>query len=222
MYGYGKNIDFVKKYLDSGFVIPDEEEAVATESVSIYTPDDGLDFVLEAYKKDSRKMHNAQTTIYKAYKNYKNAEDKIDSQISKIAEGGKNLLIGDVKTEIIEGKKFSAIGLLKKALGTAALFAWGPIQAIIALVVRYALKKQTTMAERKKIILEIREELEMIEEKIEDARGDQNRQAKYALMRTRAELITAMQKIQLGLEADERSINTAKATVDKVRSGGGF
>jgi hypothetical protein len=174
--------------------------------------------VTEAYSKNSSTYHKVQNKVYSAYKNYKSAEGKVDSQISKVVQGMKNVLIGDIKTEIIEGKKFSAISLLKKLLGTAAIFAFGPIKGVVALVVRYALKKNTTMAERKKIILELEAELDMINEKIDDARGDNNRQAKYAMMRTRTELTNALKRIKYGLEADERSVNKAKATISSIRS----
>jgi len=158
----------------------------------------------------SSKLQSAQATIYHAYKNYKNNEKKVDSQISKMVDACKRLAIGDVRTEIIEGKKFSAIGLLKKALGTAAIFAFGPIKGLIALVVRYALKKKTTTAERRKILTELQVELDMVTEKIEDAKGDGNREAKYAMMRTQAELKAAIAKIKYGLEVDERNIEGAK------------
>lgn len=172
-------------------------------------PEDMVE-AMEDYKKSSSKMQDAQANIYKAYKNYKNAEQKVDSQITKMVQAAKRLAIGDTRTEIIEGKKFSAIGLLKKALGTAAVFSFGPIKGLILLVVRYALKKKTTNAERKKILLEMQVELDMLNEKIEDARGDGNRQAKYAMMRTRAELEAAINKIKYGIEADEKMLAGAK------------
>ena len=167
------------------------------------------EIALEDYKKSSSKVQSAQANIYKAYKNYKNAEQKVDGQISKMVQAAKRLAVGDVRTEIIEGKKFTAIGLLKKALGTAAVFAFGPIKGLVLLVIRYALKKKTTNAERRKILHELQIELDMLNEKIEDARGDGNRQAKYAMMRTKAEIEAAIKKIQYGLTVDERNLKGA-------------
>ncbi len=160
-------------------------------------------------------MHSAQHKIYKSFKKYKNAEDKIDSQVTKMTTAAKGLLIGDVRSEIVEGKKVTALGLVKSALASAAIFSIAPIRGLMLLLTRYALKKKTTVTERKKIILELEAELEMIEEKIDDARGDGNREAKYALMRTRTEIVNAIRKIKLGLEADERSISTAKSLINK-------
>ena len=167
------------------------------------------EIAMEDYKRGSSKVQSAQANIYKAYKNYKNAEQKVDSQISKMVQAARRLAVGDVRTEIIEGKRFSAIGLLKKALGTAAVFSFGPIKGLILLVVRYALKKKTTNSERRKILRELQIELDMLNEKIEDARGDGNRQAKYAMMRTKAEIEAAINKIKYGLEVDERNLKGA-------------
>jgi len=216
LYHYNQYKDIIekKKYLLTDTSL-DQTKVPVSEAVMPYTPNDGLQYVIEAYKKDSVVMHDEQHKIYKAFKNYKNAEDKVDSQLTKMVNTTKNMFLGDVRTEIVEGKNVTPIGLLKKALGTAAVFSFGPIKGLVLLVVRYALKKQTSVSERKKIILELEAELEMIEEKIEDARGDNNRQAKYALMRTRTELNTAIRKIKLGLEADQRSIDTAKNLINR-------
>lgn len=193
-------------------------ENSVTESMT-YIPDDGFEYVIEQYKKNSVQIHDNGAKLYKAYKNYKNNQDKIDSQLSKAVQWGKKLLIGDVKTEVIEGKKFSAMSLLKTALSTAAIFSVSWIAGLIAIVVKYSLKKSTTISERKKIVMELEAEIEMINEKIEDARGDGDREAKYAMMRTRTELQNALKRIKYGMEADERSVNTAKSTIKSIRSG---
>lgn len=172
-------------------------------------PEDLDEVAMEAYDKRSAKLQSTEAKIYHAYKNYKNSEQKVDSQITKMVQAAKKLAIGDTRTEIIEGKKFSAIGLLKKALSTAAIFAFGPIKGLILLVIKYALKGKTTAAERKKILLELQVELDMITEKIEDAKGDGNRQAKYAMMRTKAELEAAIAKIRYGVTVDEKMLEGA-------------
>ena len=63
--------------------------------------------------------------------------------------------------------------------------------------------------------LEIDSEIKMLDEKIEDARGDVNRQAKYALMRTRSELIRARDKIKYNLTATKDDIKTAKSYLSR-------
>lgn len=221
---FAMNIEEIKKYIHNTLYnacidtdVTLIENNSAKESFCIhYKPEDGFEFAIESFDKKSKKLEKTENGIYRAFKAYKNAEDKVDSQITKAAQDSKKLLIGDTRTEIIEGKKFSAIGLLKQILTTAGLFAFGPIKGLIANIVRYALKKETTISERRKIIMELQEELEMIDEKIEDAKMDGDREAKYAMMRTRTELKNAMDRIQYGLEADERSINTAKNVVSNI------
>lgn len=176
-----------------------------------------LDVVTEAKKELSAKMNTAEKKIYKAYRTYKENEEKVDSQITKAVTGLKGVLTGDVREEIIEGKKFSAIGLLKKLLGGVALFSFSKILGAITLVTHFALKKKTTDSERSKILMEIDTEIAMLEEKINDARADQNRDAKYAMMRTKKELENAKARIEYGMSADQGSLSNTKKTLDESR-----
>lgn len=178
------------------------------------------DIATEA-KEASAKMNNAEKKIYKAYRVYKQNEEKVDSQITKALNGLKGVLTGNVREKIIEGKKFSAIGLLKKLLGGVALFSFSKIFGVITLVTSYALKKKTTASERSKILMEIDTEIAMLEEKIKDARGDDNREAKYAMMRTKKELENAKSRIEYGMEADRGSLSKASKTLNDSRNARG-
>ena len=191
-----------------------KKEVSGDVSTPITTLESYTQIALEAVHKDSAAMNAAEKKIYKAYRTYKDAEEKVDSQITKAVNDLKNVATGDVREEIIEGKKFSAIGLLKRVLGTVGLFSIGPVKACIALVVKYALKKKTTESERRKILMEIDLELEMLGEKIQDARGDNNREAKYSMMRTKKELENAKTRIMYGMEADEKSLSDTKKVLD--------
>lgn len=174
--------------------------------------------VTEAVHKDSAKMNAAGKKMYKAYRTYKEAEEKVDSQLTKAVSAASKLAIGDVKSEVIEGKKYTVLGILKKALGTVALFSTGKIRALILLVVRFALRKKATESEKRKVIMELETEIEMITEKIEDARGDNNREAKYAMMRTKKDLENALKRVQFGMEADTKSIQGAKSALNDSRA----
>ena len=167
--------------------------------------------------KVSAKLNSGERKIYKAYRTYKEAEDKVDSQISKALSGIKGVLTGNVRSQIIEGRKFSAISLLKKLLGTVAIFSYSKIAGVALLVVRYALKKKTTDAERNKILIELETEMDMLKEKINDAKGDDNREAKYAMMRTLKELETAYKRISLGLDSTVKAKRSAMNAVSTAR-----
>lgn len=173
----------------------------------------------EALHSDSVKMNTAEKKIYKAYRTYKDAEEKVDSQLTKGVLGIKKAVEGDVKSEIIEGKKFSVLGLLKQILGTVAIFSFGKVRAICFLLVRFAMRKKTSDSERKKIMMELETEIAIMKEKVNDAKGDKNREAKYALMRSLKELENAHKRIRYGLEANQKSLNTAKGLLKKTAVG---
>lgn len=190
-----------------------------TEALSLSSLDVDLDSIaMEAVHKDSAAMNAAEKKIYKAYRVYQDAEEKVDSQITKAVNAFKGGGKDRIRTQIIEGKKFSVIGLLKRVLKTVGLFSIGPVKAVIMLVIQFALNKKTTEAERRKIIMELDTEIQMITEKIEDARSDQNRQAKYAMMRTKIELENAKKRIQFGMEADEKSLRDTNAALKNARA----
>ena len=165
----------------------------------------------------SAKLNSGERKVYNAYRTYKEAEDKVDSQITKALSGIKGVLTGDVRSQIIEGKKFSAISLLKKLLGTVAIFSYSKIAGVILLVVKYALKKKTTDAERNKILIELETEIDMLKEKIDDAKSDDAREAKYAMMRTLKELETAYKRISLGLDSTTKAKRSAMNAVNNAR-----
>lgn len=156
-------------------------------------------------RKTNPTMQKAQSNIYKAYKSYKNKESEVDGQITNAINTMRNAYNNDIRTEIIEGRKFSAIGLLKKLLGTVAVFSYSKIAGVILLVVQFATRKNTKESEKKKILSELENELEIINEKIEDARSDNDREAKYALMRTKAELEDAIRRIRYNIKAKPSS-----------------
>lgn len=163
----------------------------------------------KGYDRNSKRVQDGSTKIYKAYKKYKNNEAKVDSQISKMIDSAKRAFTPDKTETIIQGKKFTPIGLLKKCLLTAGIFSWSKIGGIIYIVVSHTLSKKRTMREKREIIAQLDEEIRILEEKIDDARGDGNRQAKYALMRTKAELKNARDKIKFDTAATKTDLKTA-------------
>lgn len=199
-----------------------------SESYIDYDDGEGIITALENYTKlameskvSATRMSEGEKKIYKAYKAYKNAEDKVSTKINQAGNAMKKAVIGDIQSEVIEGRKFTPITLLKQLLGTVALFSFGPIKAIIALVVRRAIRKKTTESERRKIIMEIETEITMLDEKIQDAKSDNNREAKYCMMRTRKELENARKRIMYGMEADTKTLKDTKAALKVTRTAKG-
>ena len=168
----------------------------------------------KGYKRSSKLQADSERKIYKAYKKYKDNEAKVDSQLSKMLGAAKKAFTQDKTEEIIEGKKFTPLGLLKKILLTAAIFNYSKIAGFVYLIVSHTISKKRTDKQKREILLQIETEIKMIDEKIEDARGDGNRKAKYALMRTKAELIRARDKIKYNLTATKEDMKVAKAYIE--------
>lgn len=203
-------VDMVRELENDEEYSEDKDFDEATESRKSHTH--------RAHKRTSlsKNVNKITTKAYGKYKDYKDAELQVDSQLSKMVESMKNLALGDTRTEIIEGKRLSVISLLKKILGVGFLYSsFGPVKSAIALVVRYGLKKNRTNSERRKLISELDEEIEIIEEKIEDSKSDGNRKAKYNMMRTRSELIKARDRIRAGLPTDPITPDRVKATFNE-------
>ena len=169
----------------------------------------------EAFDRNSSKMDQASRKIYSGYKAYKDAENKVDSQLSKLVIRLKQTFNGgqSARDKIIEGEQISPIKVIKKIMTTAAIFSYSKIAGVLYIITKHYCSKAVTNKERRRLIGEIELEIKMLDEKIEDARGDGNRQAKYSMMRTRAELQKALEQIKYGLTASEKAMNTARAVV---------
>ena len=169
----------------------------------------------EAFDRNSSKMDQASRKIYSGYKAYKDAENKVDSQLSKLVIRLKQTFNGgqSARDKIIEGEQISPIKVIKKIMTTAAIFSYSKIAGVLYVITKYYCSKKADKRERKSLIEELELEIKMLDEKIDDARGDGNRQAKYSMMRTRAELQKALEQIKYGLTASEKAMNTARAVV---------
>lgn len=168
-------------------------------------------------QKVSTGLFRARNRVTNGYIAYKNAEDSVDKQLSGMVQMVKRGFTGDTRQQLIEGKEYSLIHILKKALATAAIFSFSKIGALIYLITGKYLSKKTKLSEKRKLLLELQEELSIIDEKIEDAKSEGNKEAKYALMRTKAQLQTAFKRLKSGLTADAKSNATAAQLLNDNR-----
>ncbi len=191
--------------------------AISTPVSERWIPDRCI-IATEEYDATSTVVDKASRKIYRGYKSYKNAEKKVDSQLSKMAIALKQQLSGNPRDRIIEGEKFSVVRVIKKLVTTAAIFSYSKVAGILYVIIKYCTGKNADNKERRAIISELKLEIKLLDEKIEDARGDGNRQAKYSMIRTRAELQKAVDQIQYGLKADKRALQTAKDVINGNRT----
>lgn len=200
-------IDLEKNEVVLVRVIPDNPTMIYDKNPS--------PIAMEAFSKNSSLMNNASKKIYFGFKSYKDAEDKVDSQIDKLVKRLKSSFNGgkSARDKIIEGDDPSPIKVIKRLLTTAAIFSYNKIAGVLYIITKHFCSDKVNSQERRKLIAEIELEIKMLDEKIDDARGDGNRQAKYSMMRTRAELQKSLEQIKYGLTASNRAIRTTKAVM---------
>ena len=199
--------DFEKNDVILVRVIPDIPTMIYDKNPSPIT--------MEAFSRNSSLMNKASKKIYFGFKSYKDAEDKVDSQIDKLVKRLKSSFNGgkSARDKIIEGDDPSPIKVIKRLLTTAAIFSYNKIAGVLYIITKHFCSNKVNNQERRKLIAEIELEIKMLDEKIDDARGDGNRQAKYSMMRTRAELQKSLEQIKYGLTASNRAIKTTKAVM---------
>ena len=170
--------------------------------------------------------NKVRSKIYPLYATYKREQGKVDAQVSKIlANAGKTLVGLDSDTmqrRVLGANQFSILKTLKSLITTYAVFSVSKIGGLILLITRMALRKGATKRERKRILTELENEIEIVEEKINDARGTEDREAKYALMRTKQNLETAVKKIKYAKThyMTEGGLADSHKAISDIRGGG--
>lgn len=136
-------------------------------------------------------------------------DDRASAAINKKLDDIMNITRDAKREKMITGKNTVK---LSKALKTAilmlaapkiAIATIGPLKGVIATIITalagYALSKRTEEREKKRILLELETELKIVNEKIEDAKGDNAKEQKYQLMRVQANLEKEITRIKHGL-----------------------
>lgn len=126
-----------------------------------------------------------------------NIEKLINYPINKIIKSDK----AERKDRIIEGRwRLKIWKLIRKAiLGKMLYVAFGPVSAAIGLMTSVALDKKLDRRVRNDIVHEMETELRIINEKIDDAKGENDKKEKYELMRLKDKLEKDIQRVKYGL-----------------------
>ena len=184
----------------------------ATESTNVKDDDMDVDERVSDKRKVSRKVREvvrkSETKVTAAYKKYKANEDDVDTKLTKLVKTAKNIVLGnpeEARRQIVEGKGYSVVSILKKILGGYAIFSVSKVAFFLVLITRWCNSGKIKRAEKKKILMELESELDMINEKIKDAAYDGNREAKYALMRNKHNVENAITRIKKNFDAEVSS-----------------
>lgn len=154
-----------------------------------------------AARKARSNLNKAKNKVSNAYIKYKNKEEWVDGKMSKMLTKANKLLHGDpdgYRRELLEGKNYSPIRMLKLALGGFAIFNVSAIAGILTVIVYMVNRGKFKSDEKNKLLEELRQEIPILEQKIQDAEADGNRDAKYALMRNKANIEMAIKRIKRG------------------------
>lgn len=198
------------------------------ESNDIYTVvGESLVYEGAMTREASRKIRQASRTgIRKAHRAIKDTETNVSKAIDPMekfvistkekmrkadsAQRRNIILMGGIMPKVMRW--------LKRAIPISAGLVAGqaiPVTAVISVIAFigwFATDKYLDARERNRIMKELEDEIEIVNEKIEDARGDANKQKKYELMRIRNKLNRTRDKIRYHLntpvEDDVIKVNT--------------
>ena len=148
------------------------------------------------------------------YRKFKGNVEKVTASVDKVAATIKNYALG---TNASRGerkvlKTDSLSKVLARLFGTIAIFSVSKFLGVLFIIVRLANSKKTTERERVKIISEIRREINIIDDQINNG-SVETPEARTSLLKTKQNLQDALNKIQLGM-TEYMSDDSKKAVQD--------
>ena len=203
-----KSVTDYDSYLFMRAGLPDLDHIFEVED------DDYVTSTLEAsYQKTGNSIKRMD--VRSAFKLAKDNVNKLGQQLDNVIGAIKNYITSadDMDYIVVEGKKFTFIGLVRKVLGTVAIFSFSKIFAICYLIIKWAGTAKAKKESKRKMTMLLNEEIEIVTEKIEDARAAGDNKAKYALMRSKKELENARDRVKYGIGAEVKS----KAVDDMIK-----
>ena len=182
-----------------------------------HTFDDEDDYGITVLEASYQKTGNSirRMDVRSAYKLAKDNVNKLSQQLDGVIKAIKNFVFSDQDMDyiVVEGKKFTFFGLVRKVLGGVALFSFSKVFAICYLIVKWAGTSKAKKSSKRKMLMLLAEEIEITNEKIEDAKAAGDNKAKYALMRSKKELENARDRIKYNMGAEVKS----KAVDDMIK-----
>ncbi len=217
-------ISFADKELD------EIENNSYPQDVPTPTPMSSIPFGVVTEAKNSIKYQERQgsrigSNISKAFQNAIEGASHIISQFKKISSAVYKWITSDTKNQdkiVLDGRKFTFPGLIKRILLSYGLFHVNIVAGVCSWIFLWAKQKKANKASRRKMIMMLQEEIQMTEEKIQDASADGDRKAKYALMRSKNQLQNALNKLKYGYGVDlkDEEQPAVRKVTDRALSGG--
>ena len=196
-------------------------EMMSFDYIAKESSDDMEDKVSDNHKvvrKVKEEVRKGERNISKAYSKYKLHEDDVDQKLTHIIKKCKGVVFGsseEARRQMVEGRGYSVVNVLKYIIGGYAVFSVSKVAFFLVLIVRWCTNGKIKRSERKKIIAELEAEKEVIENKIEDARMDGDKEAVERLIRTKHNIIAATKRIKSHDEAEHRGIGAGEVLLNK-------
>ena len=172
---------------------------------------DSTNYVAESDHEEDAPKHRTKDTLreihkstHKLYKKYKDNERAVDQKLTKLCKRATYIVSDgspeEVRSYLVDGE-YSVMTIIKKIIGGYAIFAYSKLAFLCALITRALNKGKIRNSEKNKLIYELEAEIAIVDEKIKDASSDGDREAKYALMRSKSSLENTLKRLKKGEEA---------------------
>ena len=191
-------LEFAKCYGNLGYSPSMESNAVSKKAREISR---------KSQEKTEKKIRNIGGTIHEVKQAAHNAIDPMEKYVKQMMEKAKKedsarrreiLIKGGVAPKVLRWIKRSIPLIAGAAVGTVV-----PAAAIISgisLIGLIASDKMLDEKEKRKLMRELEDEIQICNEKIDDSRGDENKQKKYELIRIRNNLKRTQDRIRYNLK----------------------
>lgn len=121
--------------------------------------------------------------------------NKTGEHIDNLIKITRKHIVGETRDELMTNHtKVSTV--IKRVLTSGALYLISPTIGLLHIFITTALRKKLKVREQEKILADLKLELEICEEKINDATNNNDKKAKYELMRLRNSLKKNIIRVQ--------------------------
>lgn len=129
--------------------------------------------------------------------------DRVDNKVADRIKNIENSIKEDVRDKKVKGIPFKVTKLVKTAAIAGAAWAVNPALLALGILAKMTIGNYLTAREKDRLMNELTQELEIVEEKIKDADANGDKEKKYQLMRLRNEIKRNKMKISSGTRASE-------------------
>lgn len=175
--------------LNDSMNLLEHEYSLLSEEQKLILFDDSDIYLNEAFDKTKQKVRNVKHVV-------NGKIEKMDGWFNKTLKDIRFGITNSAKEDIIEQNVPKMSKMVKRAMVLGTAWAINPAMAAIGAVTAWTLSKKGKETQRQRILRDLNNELEMVEEKIKDADANSDKNKKYELMRLRQSIQNNRDKIK--------------------------